>query len=171
MSRQITFAGTQCPGLVRILDPEAGFGVGRLRVTPAQGITLTDPDIPAEFEIDWRGCLVLARLETTSLRVSVILGQVPSMATSGITLRAAVFEMLDRLPAELPLPWSLGLLPDHRVRVEWSQPLPPPISVANLVCRLTEFLLALAPYLDLLEESGIILWSASTPAVAGTASS
>ncbi len=156
--------------LHRMLEPGASFGIGPFSVAPALGMTPIDPASPVVFDIAWRGRPVAARLEQGDLHVSAILGRVPSTAAGGAPLHAGVFEFLGQLPAELPPPWTLSLLPDHRVQVAWSQPLPAPMSVAALVCRLTEFLLALAPYLDLMEESGVSLLPPSAAADGGTSS-
>jgi hypothetical protein len=154
-------AGGQSTNLFRVLDPAANFDFGPFRVGPLLGTTLADPDTPAVFDMVWRGRPVQARLADESLHVRVILGRVPSTATGGAPLRNSVFDTLQHLPAQLPPAWQMGLLPDHRVVLEWVQNLPPPINVPAIVCSLTEFLLALAPYLDLLEEAGVTLLPAS----------
>ena len=60
--------------------------------------------------------------------------------------------MVRSLPATLPRAWRLNLLADHRIELASEEPLDLPASAIDLVTLITQFLLALAPYLDLMEE-------------------
>jgi hypothetical protein len=142
--------------LIRILQPGADFSLGPFRVGQDGRVAPADPDAMIVFDFQWRDRPVQVDLEKDLVRVRVTLGRVPS-TTGGAALREGAFATLDDLPATLPQPWTLRLLADHRVQIDWSTRLGLPMSVAGLVGSLTSFLLTLAPYLDLLEEAGVTL--------------
>lgn len=128
--------------------------------------------IPA-FLVRWRGRTVRARLdhsltESGALLLHIVLGRVPSTAGAADSrTRAQNFAVLRWLPRNLPAGWQLGLTPDHRVLLEARAAVPLPITATGLLAELTAFLVALAPYLDLLDEVGIA--RAAAPEEAGMA--
>ena len=96
------------------------------------------------------------------------LGRVPSTARpANQGQREASFQLLHALPATLPHGWRVGLAADHRVMLEVERHVPLPITATTLVTEMTCFLLALAPYLDLLEETGVTRPSEPCGASAG----
>jgi len=98
-----------------------------------------------------------AGLGDLSLRAMV--GRVPSTARSGTDQgrpqRDAVFAALRSLPATLPEGWRTDLLADHRVVLLAASKVEMPTTITSLLTDVTQFLLALGPYLDLLEEMGV----------------
>jgi hypothetical protein len=62
--------------------------------------------------------------------------------------------MLRDLLGELPETWTARLLPDHQPQLEVETMVALPTTVTNLVTELTLFLLALSPYLDLMDQAG-----------------
>jgi hypothetical protein len=136
------------------------FHIGPFEVDRSGGISLKEQHEITSFVVSWRGCSVLAKLREgdegdAHLRLEAALGRIPSTAGEQDTVRSRCFAILRALPGALPDGWQLRLLPDHRMRLETSQTVALPITVTDLVARLTCFLLALDPYLDLLQEAGI----------------
>ena len=136
------------------LGPFIVDGAGRL----APG---TPEEMPA-FLFRWRQRLVHARLMEgpggeRRVALHATLGRVPSTASmpEGV-LRPQGFTLLHWLPRYLPPEWRLVLLPDHRVILDAQPAIVFPITVVSLLTQLTCFLLALSPYLDLLDETGIV---------------
>ena len=82
---------------------------------------------------------------------------VPSTAVSeDATLRPRrTFALLHWLSHVVPMDWQMDLSPDHRVSLTTEMPVELPITAAALVTRITCFALALAPYLDMLDEAGV----------------
>ncbi len=119
---------------------------GRLRFRVA-GMT------PA-FTFAWRGRRFGAVLEDGHVTLTSTVAQVPS-TSSGTGQREEAFAAVRALPATLPALWNFRLLPDHRVQIETRQPMEWPASAPGLMQPLVDFLLGLAPYLDLLEEIGL----------------
>ena len=88
------------------------------------------------------------------LNIQSSLGRIPSTASDPET-RAACFDMLRALLATFPKAWNVRLLPDHQPQLEVETVVHLPITVTNLVTELTLFVLALSPYLDLLDQAGL----------------
>jgi hypothetical protein len=113
------------------------------------------------FGFSWRNRAVHAVLKGDSLALQAMIGRVPS--TGGIAGeepakiedRERVFSLLRGLQKLLPPLWRLRLLADHRVRVEAEEPLEWPTTATGLMTSVTQFVLVLAPYLDLLDETGV----------------
>jgi hypothetical protein len=63
--------------------------------------------------------------------------------------------MLRNLLNSLPATWGARILPDHESQLELESVISLPITVTNLVVELTLFLLALSPYLELMDRAGI----------------
>ena len=55
----------------------------------------------------------------------------------------------------MPPDWQVLLLADHRVWLETDQRIDLPITAAGLITEITRFALDLAPYLELMDESGL----------------
>ena len=123
-----------------------------------------DPDNLKGFSVRWRGCSVHARMLLDGrLAFRANLGRVPSTAGAARVLREPLFAVVRSLPATLPRAWKLDLLADHRIELASEEPLDLPASAVDLISVITQFLLALAPYLDLMEEVG-----AAGPAAPGS---
>ena len=127
---------------------EAG---GRLR--PARS------DQPPGFRVRWRGRVVHAVVASDGsgngcLRIQTILGRIPSTAPEPSS-RLASLRTLRGLAEALPDTWTIRLLPDYQPRLDVETEIELPITVTNLVTELTTFLLALSPYLDLMDQAGV----------------
>lgn len=129
--------------------------LGPFLVAPDGALALRDPAARPALRFRWRARPVEALLAPDRLVLRALLGRVPSTA-SGAPRRMPVFTALQCLPSALPQSWRLLLLPDHRVLVEGEVSLPRPATAAALLAGLAGFALALAPYLDLLEEAGVV---------------
>jgi hypothetical protein len=136
------------------------FVLGPFNVASDGRLSPRDPDNHKGFSVRWRGCSVHARmLMDGRLVLRATLGRVPSTAGAARALREPLFAVVRNLPATFPRAWKLGLLADHRIELASEEPLEVPASAIDLVALITQFLLALGPYLDLMEEFG-----AATPA-------
>lgn len=83
----------------------------------------------------------------------------PSSATARLGQRETSLDLLEAIPHLVPASWRLCLLPDHVVRIEAALTVELPVSAVGLVGELSRFLLEAAPFLDVLQESGMD-WSA-----------
>lgn len=128
---------------------------GPFIVDQAGRLAPRDPAVATGLGFCWRECRVRVRLLDGRLSLRATPGRVPSTAGAGRGLREAAFATLRRLPPALPEAWRLRLRADHRIDLEAEMRLDLPATVAELLTVLTCFLLALAPYLDLLEEAGL----------------
>ena len=109
----------------------------------------------------WRGRRMHARMvghdADGSLCITTTLGRVPSSADPACAaLRPLSLAILRGLPDALPARWRIRLLADHRARLEAEIAMPWPVTAVALVTELSRFLLALAPYLDLLDEASAV---------------
>jgi hypothetical protein len=138
------------------------IAIGPFLVDAGGRLSPRDPDMIPGLGFRYRGRCVQARLQDDRLSLCTELGRVPSSAASNGDRRGPVFTALRALPAALPPAWRVRLLADHRVQLETEAALTAP-TAAGLMTALTSFLLALSPYLDLLEETGV------TPGSGGTA--
>jgi len=125
------------------------------RISPRSGAGLP------RFTFQWRDRKLSAELRSTEadsrLTISAWLGRVPSSADPGsISRREDSFQTLRGLLNALPSDWRLRLLPDHQVCLEAALPLSWPTSAVELMTEITRFLLALAPYLDLVDEEAVL---------------
>jgi hypothetical protein len=142
---------------------DAPFALGPFEVHADGRLTLRAPaadrrEAPG-FRFRWRERPMRAALhgppETPSLSVQAVAGRVPSSASpEGVAARRRSLAALRLMPEALPEGWHLSLSADHRVVIESSLPLTAPPTATGLLAGVTGFLLALAPYLDLLEEAG-----------------
>ena len=131
------------------------FVLGPFNVAPTGRLSLRDPERQQGFCVHWRGCSVHALILEGGVGLRAVPGRVPSTAGAARALREPLFTVLRNLPAQLPRAWKLSLLPDHRIEVAGEEKLDLPASAIDLIAVITQFLLALAPYLDLMEEIGI----------------
>jgi hypothetical protein len=152
---------------------DAPFTLGPFLVTETGELSPNSPDTVPAFSVRWRERPVhvrMARGEPGSmsgvLALSMVLGRVPSTA-GGDTgtrqdARARAFGVVHCLRRALPSDWGIALLPDHRVALKTETGLPSPPTAAELVTKVTMFLLTLDPYLDFVEETGAV--EAASPA-------
>jgi hypothetical protein len=149
------------------MSGDAPFRLGPFAVDEAGRLSPAEAaDMPA-FRLRWRDRAVYVRMaqapdgsDSGVLALSTILGRVPSTAEravgqEGAARRRRAFSVMLGLPGLLPDAWSVRLLPDHRVGLEAELRLEMPASAAALLGELSLFLLELAPYLDLLDETGM----------------
>lgn len=88
------------------------------------------------------------------IRISARVGWVPSTAVAAAR-RPNAFRLTSALSGLLPEGWGVRLLPDHMLQVQSEEQVPLPALIGELLVSATRFTLALAPYLDLLEEHGV----------------
>ena len=140
---------------------EAPFKLGPFTVDAEGGLSPCIPEAAPAFLFRWRDRMVRARLvradqEGGQLALQATLGRVPSTAsTPEGALRSRSFALLHWLPRPLPPEWRVCLLADHRVILEAAPRITLPVTATALLTELTCFLLALSPYLDLLDEAGV----------------
>jgi len=139
---------------------DAPFMLGPFSVDAAGRLAPSGPTATPAFLFRWRGGVVRARLDQPEpdrgrLTLRCVLGRIPSTADRADGLRPQTFAALHWLPRELPPRWTIGLLPDHRVSLEAQTEIVVPITASGLIAELAGFVLALAPYLELLEELGV----------------
>jgi hypothetical protein len=147
---------------------DAPFRLGPFTVDSAGRLSPCEAGKAPAFLFRWRNRVVRARLTRTGpkdggLNLQATLGRVPSTASAqNGTLRTRSFNLLRRLPRSVPPDWQVCLLADHRVWLETQVRIAMPITAAALITEITRFLLALAPYLDLLDEAGLAVLGAGT---------
>jgi hypothetical protein len=125
------------------------------RIAPRSG-----GELP-RFSFQWRARRLTAELLRTdtdgSLTISAWLGRVPSSAgPDDAGRRINSFATLRGLLDTLPSDWRVRLTPDHQVSLEAAITLTWPASAVALMAEITGFLLALAPYLDVLDEAAVL---------------
>ena len=139
---------------------DAPFVLGPFTVDSAGRLRPTDAGSFPAFSLRWRGGGIEVRLARPvdqgagliALRAAA--GRVPSTASGG-NRRAAAFAAMAGLPGLLPAGWRLELQPDHSLRLVAEMALAMPTTATELLCAVTGYLLAAAPYLDLLGEAGL----------------
>jgi len=118
-------------------------------------------DPAPKFTCRWRHRVIHARLLAGEeldwrLQLSAPLGRVPSsVGAPAAARRSPSFALLRDLPATLPEGWRIGLAADHRVLLEAERRASLPMTATALISEITCFLLTLAPYLDVLDETGL----------------
>jgi len=127
--------------------------LGPFDVTPEGVLTPRAAQDPPALRFAWRGRACLAELGPSGLRIAADAGRIPSSADPAADRRRA-FAAAAGLPDSLPEGWRARLMPDHRIRLETSAPLPAPPGASALVAALVRFVLALDPHLDRLEAEG-----------------
>jgi hypothetical protein len=91
--------------------------------------------------------------EGATLQLQAVLGRVPSSAQASPDRRDALLAVLRQL-VDHAAPLRLGLSADHRVVLRGGTELAAPVTSRSLVAAVTGFVLAVAPYFDLIAESG-----------------
>ncbi len=112
------------------------------------------PSVSAGVDRVVRAHLVQRDTLDGRLFIQCSLGRIPSTASDPAT-RVACFKMLRKVLGALPDTWTPRLLPDHQPQLEVETSVTLPITVTNLVTELTLFLLALSPYLELMDQAGL----------------
>lgn len=141
----------------------APFKLGPFTVDAEGRLSPRQPGAAPAFLFRCHGRVVRSRLAQFGaaetglvLQAEVALGWVPS--TAGVndeTERRRSFALVHWLTRVVPAGWRVRLSPDHRVWLEAETPIGLPITAAALVTRIACFALDLAPYLDLLDETGV----------------
>jgi hypothetical protein len=111
-----------------------------------------EPGLRPAVRFAWRGRHCEAALSGEAVQLAAFAGRIPSTAEAGAD-RPLAFEALAALPRSLPPGWQARLLPDHRIMLESSAPLPEPPTATELVAAMVRFALALDPYLDRLDSA------------------
>jgi hypothetical protein len=156
------------PGVVGMAFKEP-FILGPFSVDAEGRLSPARQSVSPGFSVRWRGRVVHARLEQCvghdgCLHIRSSLGRIPSTASDPVT-PVGCFTMLRSLLSALPPAWSARLLPDHQPQLEVETIVALPITVTNLVTELTLFLIALSPYLDLMDRAGVTLVASLTEPV------
>ncbi len=144
----------------------APFKIGPFSVDSEGRISPNDPATAPAFLFRCGGRLVHARLdradaETGRLDMQVALARVSSTASAPAdTLRPRSFALLHWLMKTVPAGWRVDLLADHRVWLKAGTRIGLPITAAALLTEVSCFALDLAPYLELLDESGLTVSAA-----------
>ena len=138
------------------------LALGPFTVDCAGRLAPLGPEASPGFLFRWRDRVVRARMMPSTagsegrLRLQVALGRVPSTAgRADPASRPDSFAVVRLMARAFPPDWRIRLLPDHRVRLETDTALALPITASGLLIELTCFLLALAPYLDMFDETGM----------------
>lgn len=151
---------------------DAPFTLGPFTVDMQGRLLPTDTGQFPAFSLRWRSCGVEVSMARPAvlpdgpgsvgegmISLHAMAGQVPSTAEGqpipALARRAAVFAALSALVPLLPAGWRMDLLADHSVRLSAEVALAMPTTATELLSAVTLFLLAAAPYLELLEESGV----------------
>ena len=135
--------------------------LGPFHVGASGALDPISADSAPRFTCRWRDRTVHARMlpgeqSDWLLRLRAPLTRVPSSArASEAARRLASFALLRDLPATMPHGWRIGLAADHRVVLEAERRAKLPLTATALISEITLFLLALAPYLDVLDEAGL----------------
>ena len=152
---------------------DAPFMLGPFSVDATGRLAPGGPATMPAFLFRWGGRVVRARLRHAEadhgrLLLRCVLGRVASTAGAAEDVRPRSFAALHWLRGEVPPLWQVSLLPDHRVLLEAEADILVPITAAGLVAELAGFVLALAPYLELLEELGVFPAASSAAGTANT---
>ncbi len=135
---------------------DSPFPLGPFLIAADGRLTPASEDARPSFTFRWRGRVMRAdMIADDRMTLRTVVGRVPSTASDRVTARRQSFELLRALSAHMPEGWRMSLLPDHRAVLEAGVTLPEPVTAANLLTAITDFLLRLAPYLDLIDESGM----------------
>jgi len=147
------------------LDPgqhDARLTLGPFHVGASGALEPMMADPAPGFTCRWRNRTLHANLLPSDqtdwrLLLRTPLTRVPSSARAPEAgRRMASFALLRELPATLPDGWHIGLAADHSVVLEVEQRARLPLTATALISEITMFLLTLAPYLDVLDEAGLV---------------
>ncbi len=128
------------------------FPLGPFIVEESGKLCFRSPAQGADFSFAWRGRRFSVAIADGSIAVTGLLGLVPSSAR-GAAKRETALATLRALPRALPSGWGLRLLADHRIQIKAIESMAWPAHATDLIVPLARFLLRLAPYLDLMDES------------------
>jgi hypothetical protein len=148
--------------------------LGPFRVGADGALEPMASDSAPKFTCRWRRRVIHARLLPGEeldwrLQLSSPLGRVPSsVGAPAASRRTPSFALLRDLPATLPDGWRIGLAADHRVLLEAELRASLPMTATALISEITCFLLTLAPYLDVLDETGLTVPSDPVGVPSGT---
>ena len=139
---------------------DAPVTLGPFSVAPDGRLAPRSADTTPSFMFRWRGRTLRAMLRDDPdtdvvLTLRAIVGRVPSTASDQLALRQQSFALLRALGTSMPSGWRVSLLPDHRVVLEATVQMPHPVTATSLLAETTRFVLALDPYVDLVEEAGM----------------
>lgn len=136
---------------------DAPLQLGPFTIDGQGHIAPRHPEQRATFSFSWRARALHARLSGGELELEAVAGRVPStgQAAAGSHERSLILAFLPRLPALLPAEWRAILAPDHRLLMFSIITLSEPPVITDLLAAITRRLIALAPYLDVLEEAGL----------------
>ncbi len=144
--------------------PEQGMSLGPFTVDRHGQVQPASPERFPAFSVRWRRRLLKARLvhrqdehDGGGLEFTSQLGRIPSTAAppDRAGQRDGALKLLRQLPSLVPKGWAMHLSPDHSVVFATTSPVHFPISAVALISLVAEQLLALSPYLDVLDEAGI----------------
>jgi len=144
--------------------PEHGMSLGPFTVDWRGLVQPASPERFPAFSVRWRRRVVQARLvdsqsgeDTGRLEFTGHLGRIPSTGASPerSAQRETALGLLRALPSLVPQGWGMRLSPDHSVIFTTTTSVHFPISAVSLISLVAEQLVALTPYLDVLEEVGV----------------
>ena len=144
---------------------DSSYRLGPFKVDVDGGL-MPPVDRLARFRVNWRGCAVSAGMravredgaeEGVNLELSAIIGRVPSSASGGPPQRENALELLRGMAGAAPEGLTVGLSADHRLVLLSERRLDLPVTARRLVAVVTDFVLEVAPYLDLAGESGAVV--------------
>jgi hypothetical protein len=140
----------------------APFKLGPFSVD-AMGLISPEMDrMPTGFTFRWHGRAMYARLRVgdegrMTVSLSAQLGWVPSTALGkDASIRYRTLAVVRALPRSLPNGWRVCLLPDHQCRLEVQTEMEMPTTATALLSELTGVLLRLEPYLQVLNDAGVL---------------
>ena len=112
------------------------------------------------FSVQWHGRVIHARLvwgdtPQGSLSIKCDLGRIPSTANDPAA-RAESLAFVRGLITRLPDEWQPRLMSDHQLHVALLTQVLLPIMVTELVTELAAFMLDLTPYLDMIDDAGLM---------------
>ncbi len=145
------------------------FILGPFSIDAEERLSPAHRDVSPGFRVRWRERVVHARLDQSlggggHLHIRSGLRRIPSTASDPV-MRGACFVMLRGLLNALPQACVARLLPDHQSQREVEFLVTLPITVTTLLAELTLFLLALSPYLEVMDRAGVsVTASSSSPA-------
>ncbi len=144
--------------------PDRGMSLGPFAVDRHGQLQPATAEHFPSFSVRWRQRLLRARLVhgrtedgQGHLEFSSKLGRIPSTAAppERAGQRDNALKLWRALPSLVPKGWTMHLAPDHSVVFATTSALRFPISAIALVTLVAEQLVALQPYLDVLDEAGI----------------
>lgn len=140
---------------------DAPFKLGPFSVDAEGRLSPCEPAATPAFVFRWHNRVVRAQLdqadaETGRLKLRVTLARVRSSASApDETVRPRSFALVRWFERLAPPAWRVVLLADHRVWLETDLRIDLPITAVGLVTEITRFAAELAPYLELMDESGL----------------